>query len=405
MNTTNIVFRSKDNSLLHNAVKQLVQGKVKDIDRFNINIDQKDEMFLNPVASYKQTHPNVPEQKRQNLAVLRYVNVGIEILDIVKQLVDWKFGGFDKIDTFIDFACGYGRFTRLLVQHMPAHKVWVSDIYQEAVSFQRNQFGVNGVVSHSNPDDFAIDERFDCILVVSLFSHLPEKTFSSWLKKLYGLLSPGGMMMFSVIDETLKKPDVVMSKKGFGYVKRSESRTLNVEDYGGAFVSESYVSEAIYNATNGKDKYHRLPRGICNHQDLYVLVNGDVDFSMLEVKMSRPFGHFGSCVLKENNLHVSGWAVTLSPDTCIKDIQIIVNGKMIQRCMPFDARHHVVKRFNDERHLISGWNCSCFLDRDNSEISTDILTIRLVSSDNTEKIIFSGTIEEALNPNRIKRSI
>ena len=63
-----------------------------------------------------------------------------------RQVVEWKFDSLEKVAAFLDFASGYGRFTRFLVQHLPADRIWVSDIQADAVAFQEEQFGVHGFV-------------------------------------------------------------------------------------------------------------------------------------------------------------------------------------------------------------------------------------------------------------------
>src|SRR3712207_7519003 len=46
--------------------------------------------------------------------------------------------------------------------------------YAEGVAFQEREFGVHGIVSTTVPDQFPCDVDFDCILVSSLFTHLPR---------------------------------------------------------------------------------------------------------------------------------------------------------------------------------------------------------------------------------------
>ncbi|MBO1346566.1 MAG: hypothetical protein EBE86_003795 [Hormoscilla sp. GUM202] len=58
----------------------------------------------------------------------------------VEQIINWKFKGWDRMmeSAFLDFACGYGRFTRFLVQEMSPDRILVSDIYSEAARFVYN---------------------------------------------------------------------------------------------------------------------------------------------------------------------------------------------------------------------------------------------------------------------------
>src|SRR6478672_11455417 len=97
---------------------------------FNTCIHPSDQM-LNFVASVLGSEETAREQ---------YFRSGAQLMEVVRQVVEWKFGSLEKVTAFLDFASGYGRFTRFLVQHMPAARIWVSDIQANAVAFQEEQF-------------------------------------------------------------------------------------------------------------------------------------------------------------------------------------------------------------------------------------------------------------------------
>lgn len=141
----------------------------------------------------------------QNLdqSLVMYFHSGWKIWSTYRQILAWRFGEPGRVGKILDFASGFGRVTRFIVQDIPPERVWISDIYARGVEFQRQRFGVHGIVSTADPADFRCDERFDAILVSSLFSHLPARTFLAWLRLLWSLLSPGGILVFSVHDEAL----------------------------------------------------------------------------------------------------------------------------------------------------------------------------------------------------------
>ena len=210
----------------------------------------------------------------QNLqkAVHIYFSQGFGMLNLVRQILEWKFSRPDKVSAFLDFASGFGRFTRFLVTLLPPERIWVSDIYEGGVAFQREQFGVNGIVSVGNPNEYACDQRFDCIYVASLFTHLPQATFTQWLRKLFSLLTPEGIMVFSVHDEILLPTGVPMPAEGILFHPESESRSLDKNQYGATWVTEAFVQKAISDVCGGTNNYWRLPKGLLGHQDLYILL-------------------------------------------------------------------------------------------------------------------------------------
>jgi 2-polyprenyl-3-methyl-5-hydroxy-6-metoxy-1,4-benzoquinol methylase len=194
------------------SAEEVLKGTFSVAGAFNTNVHPSDQM-LTFVASVMGS---------DEIARGQYFRSGAQLMDIVRQVVEWKFGSLDKVASFLDFASGYGRFTRFLVQHLPADRIWVSDIQADAVAFQEEQFGVHGFMSATNPADLGRAEKFDCIFVASLFSHLPERTFGPWLRKLFGMLKPDGLLMFSVHDESLLDPSYQMPEGGLFFREASE---------------------------------------------------------------------------------------------------------------------------------------------------------------------------------------
>ena len=175
MESEEILYPDEGNSV----IQEFIRDKVKYPESFKSGISSRDEMYLYALNNAKGDRAE---------AARRYYRNGSRIMDAVRDIIVRYRGGFDRLDSFLDFACGYGRLTRFLIQEMPAARIWVSDIDAAAVKFQIGQFGVNGIVSTSNPQDYHPTDRFDVILASSFFSHVPEKTFASWLQKLYSLL-------------------------------------------------------------------------------------------------------------------------------------------------------------------------------------------------------------------------
>ena len=140
-----------------------------------LEIDPRDEML----AFLMEINQGDPDR-----ALFLYFLSGLSIADTLGQLLLWRFGGWERVGSVLDFASGYGRVTRFLLRDLPPGKVWISDVYEGAVEFQSRRFGVHGLVSTLRPEDFSPAERFDAILVTSLFTHLREERFAGWLRRL-----------------------------------------------------------------------------------------------------------------------------------------------------------------------------------------------------------------------------
>ena len=369
---------SAENNMI---IKAFVDDQIENPNTFNSNISEKDEMYLFALQHFKGS---------VDRACIELLTTGKQSMDIVRQIVQWNSGGFDNISAFLDFAGGYGRLTRFLIQELSPQHISVCDIYEDAVKFQQEQFGVHGIVSVSNPGDFEGSKKYDCIFVASLFSHLPERKFIGWLKCLYNLLAPEGLLIFSVHDVAVLPPGLKMGEKGILFLHKSESRSLNISDYGTTYVTESFVGAVIREMT-GEARYYRKKRGLWWFQDVYIIAkNPDTDFHNLDISPGPP-GYVDRCIFTdENQILFEGWAADFGRDTFVKDIQIIVDGKLLQRCLPTHERPDIAAAFQDKKGLMSGFSCS--IPRSILQPS-DMVIVKVTNSINIEHIISMGTLE------------
>ncbi|MEG4987982.1 methyltransferase [Microcoleus sp. BR0-C5] len=368
------------------VIKAFIQDQTKFPENFKLNICEDDEMYLFSLNNVKDD---------RDRALVRYYSIGRRILDTVKQVVEWHFGSFENVPSFLDFACGYGRFTRFLIQEIPPERIWVSDIYANAVKFQTEYLGVNGIVSTGKPENYLIDRKFDCILANSFFSHMPERTFTSWLQNLYDLLTPNGILMFSVHDECLRSPHIEMPANGILFSAQSESQSLDKEEYGTTYVTEKFVRECVDRVSGGKAFVHRIKKGICRFQDLYVVTNELVrDFSELKFH-HHPEGYIDvAAFTNKENLYLEGWVADVNLDGRIEELQVLVNGEVVQRCEPFYNRPDVAGYFENNGALQSGW--SCYLPK-NTVALQDVLIVKAINNYGWEWILETCTVKSLVN--------
>jgi SAM-dependent methyltransferase len=370
-------------------LSEAVSGYLKELassDRVNSLIHKDDEMFVFTLGK---------KQSDRDLSASDYFETGKRIADSVGQLVRWKFGGFQNVNRFLDFASGYGRVTRFLVQEIGPERVWVSDISASAVEFQKETFGVHGFVSVRQPKALEVTERFDCILVCSLFSHLPESTFVPWLEKLYSLLAPNGLLIITTHDESLRgaKPN---DGPVFWFSEESEIDTLDKKEYGSTFVNEHYVRAAIKGATAGRGSYFRIPKGLNRYQDLYLIAGPpEPDFSTLDYSFGPPGYVDAVSLLERDLLEVTGWAFDLS-GLKIDEIQVTVEGGLIQKCVPSLKRPDVAQHFKNPSAELSGFSCVVRLHSDASAMSAALLTVFAMVSGGESFLIYKNRLGSAL---------
>lgn len=302
------------------ALQDFFQDQLSHPSQFQSVIHPQDEMYQVALLNQK-----TPEQ-----AALRYYFNGKRIFDVISQVIQWHFGGFDAVNSFLDFASGYGRFTRFLTQAISPKNVWISEIHPAAVAFQVKQFGVQGIPSYTQPDQFHCHQQFDGILACSLFSHLPERTFGLWLKKLYDLLTPNGMLMFSVHDRSLLPPDAAIAADEILFIPESESESLDVYEYGTSYVGEDFVRQVVAGISNSTAIIHRISKGICRYQDLYLVIKKPrSDFNQFQFS-HHPHGRLEQCYLTADNfIKFQGFVTEINPDSQIKKIIVLNNKKCL----------------------------------------------------------------------------
>jgi SAM-dependent methyltransferase len=248
--------------------------------RLNLAISPNDMMYRNRRHFSTTAH----------IAHLVYMEYALEIVMVLEAIVLRKFGSWEGAGTVLDFASGYGRMTRFLVHSVAPERLWVSDIKSRAVEFQQEQFGVQGFVSTPEPEDLHVTQRFDCVFVVSLFSHLPQALFARWLQHLCDLLNENGIIIFSVHDATLLEGHHIEPQGEFTYLPTSEETAFRTQDerlddsrYGSTFVTEAFVRRVIEGLDFPNAHYTRFTHALPGKQDVYVLSREGTDFSNLEL--------------------------------------------------------------------------------------------------------------------------
>jgi 2-polyprenyl-3-methyl-5-hydroxy-6-metoxy-1,4-benzoquinol methylase len=177
-----------------------------------------------------------------------------------------------RTKSVLEFASGHGRFTRHLVKALGANRVVAADVVEDAVTFARETFGVQGFVSAAVPEQVQWDRQHDLVFVLSLFSHLPDATWSRWLQRIYGMVSPGGVLVFTTHGaEAVLKQGVTLNENGYFFAPSSESNAIDGQEYGTTFTSAAYVRARIAEHLPGAKLLKFAPRQFWHHQDAYVV--------------------------------------------------------------------------------------------------------------------------------------
>ena len=356
----------KDES--HPLVDALLRPRVPRWRELNRAIDERDDMLDFAIKLF---------QHDRDAAVTNYFQSALDQFALVRHIARWR---GKQPRRMLDFASGYGRLTRMLVHEMLADELTVSDILEGGMAFQAGQFGVRTILSTTDPAQFSAPEKYDLIFVASLFTHLPAVTFTAWLRRLAELLEPDGMLIFSVHDESLsldKKVD------GIRFESESESRVLDVEEYGTTWVTEGYVREQV----NPSWACVRLPRALSDWQDIYVISASP----MPNARPRRvPKGFLEEPHILDEGVLIRGWATTVDapPDR----VEIRIDDEVVASTRDFSPRPDVAEWLGVESAAQSGWGC-LVPHASVRSFRYQVLTVSAFSTDGEERVLFIGTLD------------
>ncbi len=211
---------------------ELLAPLMADANRVSRRVDPRDEMlaFASDAAGSAR-------------GAFDYFRLGHDLDATVGQIAAWSFPG-DEAITVLEFACGYGRILRHLVARFSVDRVTASDIDTDALRFVAAEFGVATLRSAAEPEAIDWPQRFDLIVVPSLFSHLPDSSFARWIGALYGLLAPRGVLAFSAHGDHVVGDGSAVDGILYRPVSEATGR-LAVDQYGTSYVTEAYVAEQI----------------------------------------------------------------------------------------------------------------------------------------------------------------
>ena len=351
-------------------VDTLLRTRVPRWEELNRAIDERDDMLDFAIQLFDHD---------RDRALTSYFQNAIEQFQLVKHIASWR----GHVGKMLDFASGYGRLTRLLVHEHLADEVTVSDILEGGMEFQAEQFGVRTILSTTNPQNFVAPEKYDLIFVASLFTHLPEATFTAWLRRLASLLTPNGLLIFSVHDEGLAPEPF---EGGIKFESRSESRVLDVNDYGSTWVTEDYVRAQVAAIDPGYACI-RMRRALAEWQDVYVVSPSPVD----NAEPRRvPKGFVDRLESTADGVRIEGWATAVHERA--DRVEVRLGDRVVATTRAFAPRPDVAAFVGAETATDSGFG----LIIPHGEVRSfryEVVTVSAYTRENEERILFLGTLD------------
>lgn len=210
---------------------------------FQTSLHKNDLMF----AFHLNRFPHDPAE-----ALLSYYRVGYKTALNLRNIAE-KYGLDQR--RLLDFGSGYGRVSRFFPPLFPDSECVVSEVKEQAIDFQERALNLSGFTHAPTPEGFPA-ERFDLVLALSVFTHLPEELFRSWLQCLTERLKNNGAIIFTFLDQQREDSQEILKNftanpKGIEYIKRSEDsyftfvsdRLKDEAQYGSTFISRAWLTE------------------------------------------------------------------------------------------------------------------------------------------------------------------
>jgi 2-polyprenyl-3-methyl-5-hydroxy-6-metoxy-1,4-benzoquinol methylase len=244
----------------HNALERMkAPQRYSHWMRVNCVIDPRDDIFR-----FFANHEIAKNPVRE------YLSDGWRTLAELMLLLEAVDRPLLKCGSVLEFAAGFGRFTRHLAKVLP-DRVTCSDVMPGSVEFLRQQFGVKGVESSHDPEKLVLPEKYDLVFVLSMFTHLPTRMWAPWLQALRQSVKPGGLLVLSVHNEDVAREiGVTFDANGTHFIGSSESPSIDADIYGTTFTTRKFVEDTVVGVF-GARPLHYQPQAFWFGQDAVVV--------------------------------------------------------------------------------------------------------------------------------------
>jgi SAM-dependent methyltransferase len=170
----------------------------------------------------------------------------------------------------LEFASGHGRLTRHLAPLLGT-RLMCCDVVPDAVNFTKNTLGVDGFISTLDPSELPRPRQFDIVFALSMLTHTPPKNHSKWVRAMYDLVVPGGVLIYSLHGPVAtKNQGILLDEDGTFFVATSETTAIDWAEYGTSFCSIEF-SKTVARDAIGREADLYAERAFWNSQDAMVI--------------------------------------------------------------------------------------------------------------------------------------
>lgn len=209
-----------------------------------------------------------------------FIRQGTRMFGAIEKCITDHMGGSPISElNVLDFGCGVGRVT-LPFHHRHKQPRTVCDVDKDALAYVASAIPtINAVRTDYTPPTPFLDNAFDVVFAISVWTHLPEDLQMAWLGEIRRIVKPGGLALlttssFRALESRRGKlpdwkdvTDAELTSAGFIFKKAGATKGVT-GTYGYALHTADYVR-------NNWSKYFEVidivEGGIEGVQDINVL--------------------------------------------------------------------------------------------------------------------------------------
>jgi 2-polyprenyl-3-methyl-5-hydroxy-6-metoxy-1,4-benzoquinol methylase len=241
-------------------------------EEFQVSVEVHEEDFL---LKFLQHHLQDNET-----ALKHYFDNGRESAIRIREIINRNLhpSGIATINpndfSLLDFASGFGMVNRHFSVVMPEARVEASDIHPKAVEFHATHLNIKCHLSNYKPSNLNISNKYDAIVALSFFSHMPSQSWLPWLRRLCDLLAEGGMLIFTThgpSSSVASTEKFIHKGLDFYFYPESEQDDLIQTEYGTACAHPSFAMKVFQSLPDMHLSEYKQGIWWGGTQDVYVL--------------------------------------------------------------------------------------------------------------------------------------
>ena len=152
--------------------------------------------------------PNPPEEIQTQFVGRSYADAYSEAASFARIVDEWLTkhhgAGLNALSRVLDFGCGWGRITRMLLAHLQPTAIHAADVDPQMTALVNSTLpGVNALTVGTMPPTVLADGSIDAAVAFSVFSHLAPHAHEAWAREFGRIIAPGGMAFITLMDASL----------------------------------------------------------------------------------------------------------------------------------------------------------------------------------------------------------